>query len=162
MGDKSFDIISKVDKQSVKNAVNQAVKEISQRYDFKGSKSEIRYDNDSILVVSDDSYKLSAVIDVLKNKLVRAGVSLKTLDIGSESNALGGLVKQNIKIEEGISQENAKKITKDIKALKLKVQAQIQKDQLRVSGKKIDDLQEVMNILKGKDYDFNLEFSNFR
>jgi len=162
MADKSFDIISKVDNQSLKNAINQSVKEIKQRFDFKGTKSEIRLDGDKITVISDDDFKIKRVMDVFKNKLIGAKVSLKSLDIGPEEKALGGLMKQQIKVQDGISQENAKKIVKDIKALKLKVQAQIQGDQLRVSAKKIDDLRNLMKTLEEKKYNFNIEFTNFR
>jgi len=162
MADKSFDIISKVDNQSLKNAINQAIKEIKQRFDFKGTKSDIKLDGDKITVVSDDSFKIKRVMDVFKNKLIGAKVSLKTLDIGPEERALGGLVKHQIKVQDGISEENARKVVKDIKTLKMKVQAQVQGDQLRVSAKKIDDLRTLMKLLEEKKYDFNIEFANFR
>ncbi len=159
----SFDIVSKVDLQEVDNAVNQAIKEIQQRYDFKGSKSEIRWDKkEEVTVVGDDDNKLRSVIDILQTKLVKRGVSLKSLDYGKVEAASGDLRRQVIKIVQGIPAEKAKEITKIIKELKVKVQSQIQEEQVRVTGKKIDDLQEVIQTLKGKDLDINLQYVNMR
>ncbi|MBI5902211.1 MAG: YajQ family cyclic di-GMP-binding protein [Deltaproteobacteria bacterium] len=159
----SFDIVSKVDTQEVDNAVNQAIKEIQQRYDFKGSKSEIKWDKkEEITVVGDDDNKLKSVIDILQTKFVKRGVSLKSIEYGKVEEASGGLKRQSIKILQGIQVEKAKEITKIIKDSKIKVQAQIQDEQIRVSGKNIDDLQEVIQMLKGKDLDLNLQYVNMR
>ncbi len=158
----SFDIVSKVDMQEVDNAVNQARKEISQRYDFKGSKSEINLEKDGITVLGDDEYKLKAVIDILQSKLVKRGISLKSLEYGKVEQASGGMARQVIGIRQGIPAEKGKEINKIIKGTKLKVQSQLQGDQIRVSGKKIDDLQEVIRILKEKDLGLDLQFVNMR
>jgi len=158
----SFDIVSKVNMQEVDNAVNQAKKEIAQRYDFRGSKSEISQEKDSITIIADDDYKLKAVIDIIQSKMLKRGISLKSLDYGKVETYSGGLLKQAIDIVQGISTENARKINKLIKETKLKVQSQIQEDQVRVNGKKIDDLQEVIRILKGKDLGIDLQFENMR
>lgn len=159
----SFDIVSKVDTQEVDNAVNQAIKEISQRYDFKGSKSEIKWEKkEEITVIGDSDYKLKAVIDILQGKLVKRGVSLKALEYGKIEDASGGLKRQIIKIRQGIPTEKAKEIVKFIKDSGMKVQPQIQDEQVRVSGKKIDDLQAVIQMLKAKDMDINLQFINMR
>ncbi len=158
----SFDIVSKVDMQEVDNAVNQARKEISQRYDFKGSKSEINLEKDGITVLGDDEYKLKAVIDILQSKLVKRGISLKSLEYGKVEQASGGMARQVIGIRQGIPTEKGKEINKIIKGTKLKVQSQLQGDQIRVSGKKIDDLQEVIRILKEKDLGLDLQFVNMR
>jgi len=159
----SFDIVSKVDEQEIDNAVNQAIKEISQRYDFKGTKSEIKWEKkEEIIVIGDDDFKLKAVIDVLQGKLVKRGVSLKALEYGKVEDASGGLKRQVIKIRQGIPTEKAKEITKIIKESGIKVQSQIQDEQVRVTGKKRDDLQEVIQMFKGKDIDINLQFVNMR
>lgn len=159
----SFDIVSKVDMQEVDNAVNQAQKELSQRYDFKGSKSEIIWNKgEEMTVVGDSSSKLETVLDILKTKLAKRKVPLKNIDYGAVEDASGGLVRQELKIRQGIPQDKAKEIAKLVKDMKLKVQAQVQGDQLRVSGKKIDDLQEVMQSLKSKDMGISLQFINMR
>jgi len=147
----------------VDNAVNQAKKEMAQRYDFRGTKSEIIWEQKGeITVIGDDDYKLNAVLEVLRQKLAKRGISLKALEYGSVEDASGGLKRQVIKIRQGIAQEIAKEIVKHIKQTKLKVQAQVQGDQLRVSGKKIDELQEVIQLLKAKDMDVALQFVNMR
>jgi uncharacterized protein YajQ (UPF0234 family) len=158
----SFDVVSKIDMQEVDNAVNQTRKEVGQRYDFKGSKTKIDKDAESITIVSDDDYKLKAVIDVLTSKLVSRKVSLKALTYGKIEPASGGLVKQKIDLQQGIPTEKAKEMVKHLKTTKLKVQAQIQSDQVRVSGKKRDILQECISILKEKDFGISLQFINFR
>ncbi|MFV9509948.1 YajQ family cyclic di-GMP-binding protein [Tepidibacillus sp. LV47] len=158
----SFDIVSKVDMQEVDNAMNQAKKEISQRYDFKNSKVEISLEGDQIKILADDEYKLKAVIDVLQTKLINRKVSIKNLEYGNIEDASGGTVRQMIKIKQGIETEIAKQIVKDIKNLKLKVQAQIMNDQIRVSGKSRDDLQSVIQFLRGQDYSLELQFTNYR
>ena len=158
----SFDIVSKVEMQEVDNAVNQTVKEIGQRYDFKGSKSQVSLENDNIKVLADDDYKLKAVIDVLQSKFIKRGISVKALQYGKAEPASGGMVRQNIAIQQGISKEKGKEIIAVIKETKLKVQPQIQDDQVRVTGKNIDDLQEVIQLLKGKDLGVEMQFVNFR
>ena len=158
----SFDIVSKIDLQEVDNAVNQARKEIGQRYDFKGTHNEIDLNGDHIMILAADDYKLQAVVDILKGKLTRRGVSTKCLDFHNEEPASGGAVRQRVDLIQGISKEKGKEIVKMIKGTKLKVQAQIMEDEVRVSGKKIDDLQEVMQMLKGADLDIELQFVNMR
>ncbi len=158
----SFDVVSKVDMQEIDNAVNQAIKEIAQRYDFKGTHNEINLENDAISLLGADDYKLDAVVDVLKGKLARRNLSPKCLDFAKKEPAAGGAVRQKVNIVQGISKEKGKEIVKAIKDSKLKVQAQIMEEQVRVTGKKIDDLQEVIQLLKGKDFDIELQFINMR
>ncbi len=158
----SFDVVSEVDKQEVDNAVNQANKEISQRFDFKNSKTTIELDKDVIKVVSDDDYKMKAVLDILKGKLVKRGIDLKALETGKVESGPVGLVKCDLKLIEGIDADNARTITKMIKESKMKVQAQIQDNQVRVSGKKKDDLQEAMSMIRGLDAKIPFQFKNFR
>ncbi|HIJ82547.1 MAG TPA: YajQ family cyclic di-GMP-binding protein [Desulfuromonadales bacterium] len=158
----SFDIVSKVDMQEVDNAVNQAVKEIGQRYDFKGSKSQIIPEKDSVKILADDDYKLKAVIDVLQSKFLKRNISVKALQYGKVEPASGGLVRQIITVQQGISKEKAKDIIAIIKESKLKVQAQIQDDQVRVTGKNRDDLQDAIQLLKGTEIDVEMQFINFR
>ena len=162
--DHSFDIVSKVDLQEVSNAVQQAMKEIGQRFDFKGSKSNIDLDKgkNQITLIGDDEFKLKAVTDVLQSKLVKRGVSLKSLNYGKIESASAGTVRQVITLQQGIPSEKAKEIVKIIKETKHKVQAQIQQDQVRVVGKKIDDLQALMKLLKEKDLGIHMEFVNYR
>lgn len=164
MAEHSFDIVSKTDLQEVSNAVGQAVKEITQRYDFKGSKSSIDFNRDAgeLTLVSDDEFKLKSLVDVLETKLVGRKVSLKSLKYGKVEPASGGTVRQVVKLQQGIPQDRAKEIVKLIKDMKIKVQAQIQGDQLRVRGKKLDDLQAVIQALKERDFDFPMEFVNYR
>ncbi|MBP1751303.1 MAG: yajQ [Geobacteraceae bacterium] len=158
----SFDIVSQVDMQEVDNAVNQTTKEIAQRYDFKNSKSEITLEKESIRVLADDDFKLKAVIDILQSKFIKRGISPKALQYGKAEAASGAMVRQIITIQQGISKEKGKEILSLIKTTKLKVQGQIQEDQVRVTGKNIDDLQEVIRILKGQDLGVELQFLNFR
>jgi len=158
----SFDIVSKVDLQEIDNAVNQTRKEIDQRYDFKGTHNEIDLQDDAIVILAADDYKLQAVIDVLKGKLVRRQVSPKCLDFGKKEPASGGAVRQKVTIVQGVSTEKGKEIVKAIKETKLKVQAQIMEDQVRVSGKQIDDLQEVIQAMRAKDFGIELQYVNMR
>jgi len=160
----SFDVVCNVDMQEVTNAVNQAMKEIEQRFDFKGSKSKIELDKAKAVLnlTSDDDMKLKSVIDILQTKLVKRGISLKALDYGKIEQASGNTVRQPVTLQQGIPQEKAKEIVKTIKDLKLKVNAEIQKDQVRVKGKKIDELQMIMGKLKEKDFGIHLEFANYR
>lgn len=160
--DCSFDVVSEVNMQEVDNAVNQAKKEIGTRYDFRGSKSEISLEGETIKVISDDEYKLNAVIDVIKGKMVKRNVVLKNLDYGKVEPASGATVRQVITIKKGISKETAKDVVKLIKNMKLKVTAQIMEDQVRVTGKDKDSLQEVIQMLKQQDLPVELQFVNFR
>jgi cyclic-di-GMP-binding protein len=158
----SFDIVSVVDMQEVDNAVNQAIKEIGQRYDFKGSKCEVVLEKDGIRVMADDDFRLKAVVDVLQSKFVRRGVSLKALQYGKAEPASGGRVRQIIAIAQGISKEKAREIIVLIKGTKKKVQSQIQDEQVRVTGKSTDDLQAIIRLLKEKDLGLEMQFVNFR
>lgn len=160
----SFDIVSKVDLQEVSNAVQQAMKEIGQRFDFRGSKSSIELDKakNEINIVSDDEYRLKSVIDIFQNKLVRRKVPLKSLIYGKIEPSLSGTVKQVINLQQGIPTEKAREIVKTIKNTKLKTQSEIQKDQVRVRAKKIDDLQATISLLKEKDFGIHMEFINYR
>lgn len=160
----SFDVVSKVDYQEVDNAINQAMKEILQRYDFKGSKSsiELNQKENSILLASDDDFKLKAVVDILQNKFIKRNVPLKAITYGTIESASGGTVRQTITLQNGIDKENAKLLTKMIKDSKLKVQAQIMEDQVRVSSKSKDDLQAVMQLLRAADLKFAMQFLNYR
>jgi uncharacterized protein YajQ (UPF0234 family) len=158
----SFDIVSKIEMTEVTNAVTQATKEISQRFDFKGSKSSITQEKDALVIVSDDEYKLKSVIDILQGKLVKRGVPIKNLSYGKVEPALGGTVRQRVALQQGIPTDKAKEVVKAIKDAKLKVQASIQADQVRVSGKSRDDLQNVISLLKGKEFGIELQFTNYR
>ena len=158
----SFDIVSKVDMQEVDNAVNQTVKEVAQRYDFKGSKSRVTMENETVKVLADDDFRLKAIIDILQSKMIKRGVSIKALQCGKAETASGGMVRQIITIQQGISKEKGKEINSIIKDTKLKVQSQIQEDQVRVTGKNIDDLQEIIKLLKEKDLGTEFQFVNFR
>ncbi len=158
----SFDIVSKIDMAEVTNAVTQTLKEIGQRFDFKGSKSNITQEKDALIVLSDDEYKLKSVIDILQTKLVKRGVPIKNLSFGKIEPAQGGTVRQRATLQQGIPTEKAKEIVKAIKDSKIKVQASIQADQVRVSGKNRDDLQTVIQLLKGKEFNIELQFTNYR
>ena len=158
----SFDVVSVVDMQEVDNAVNQAIKEIGQRYDFKSSKSKVSLDAEGIKLLADDNFRLKAVVDVLQAKLVKRGVSLKALQYGKVEPASGGLVRQAIAVQQGISKEKGKEIIALVKETKLKVQSQIQDEQVRVTGKNINDLQEIIRLLKAKDLGVEMQFVNFR
>lgn len=160
----SFDIVSRVDMQEVSNAVQQAAKEISQRFDFKGSKSSIDLNKEKaeIILIADDDYKMKSLTEILKGKLVKRNVSLKSLSFGKTEHAAGDTLRQPVSLQQGIATERAKDIVKLIKEMKIKVQAEIQKDQVRVRAKKIDDLQSVIGLLKKKEFDYHIEFINYR
>lgn len=160
----SFDVVSRVDMQEVKNALDQTMKEIRQRFDFKDSKTDLtlKEKEKELIVISDDEYKLKAVIEILKAKCVKRGVSLKALTFGKVEEALGGTVRQMITIQSGIPDDKAKAIVKEIRDAKLKAQAQIQGDQLRVQSKSKDELQAVIAFLKQKDFGLDLQFVNYR
>jgi hypothetical protein len=158
----SFDIVSKIDMAEVTNAVSQAMKEISQRFDFKGSKSNITQEKDALVIVSDDEYKLKSVIDILQTKLVKRQVPIKNLSFGKMEAALSGTVRQKLTLQQGIPTDKAKELVKAIKDSKIRVQASIQADQVRVTGKNRDDLQSVIQLLKGKEFSLELQFTNYR
>lgn len=160
----SFDIVSEVNLQEVDNALNQARKEISQRYDFKDSKSSLEFQSKEkkIIVISDDDFRLKSVLDILQSKMIKRGVPVKSLSYAQPQPAANSTVRQEISLRVGIDKENAKTLVKMIKDSKLKVQAQIMDDQVRVSGKNKDDLQQVMNILKETDLPFAMQFVNYR
>jgi uncharacterized protein YajQ (UPF0234 family) len=162
--DHSFDVTCQLDMQEVLNSVTQATKELGQRFDFKGSKSSIELDKVKCLItlISDDEFKLKSVNDILQSKLVKRGVALKALTYGKIEQAAGNTVRQVITLQQGIPQEKAKEIVKIVKDTKLKVQSEIQKDQVRVRAKKIDDLQDIMKLLKDRDFGIHLQFSNYR
>ena len=162
MADSSFDVVSKVDRQEVDNALNQAAKEIAQRYDFKGTDASIAWSGESILMRASSEDRVKAVLDVLETKLVKRGVSLKSLDAG-EPKASGKEYRIEASVKEGIAQDQAKKITKLIRDEGPKgVKATIQGDELRVSSKSRDDLQDVIALLKGSDLEVDLQFINYR
>ena len=158
----SFDVVSKLDQHEVDNATNQASKEISQRFDFKGTDTTIEQTEEGIVIRSNSEGRLDAARDVLETKMVRRQVSLKSLDVQEPQPAGGKMWRQVIKLKEGVSKEKAKEIVKTIKDSKLKVQASIQGDAVRVSGKKRDDLQATIAMLKEQDFDLPLQFVNFR
>jgi len=159
----SFDIVSKVDLQEVKNAVNQTKKEILQRFDLKGTKSEIDFDGTDVATLSaPDEMKLKNVLLLFQERLIKRNISLKSLDIGEIKQSLGGTVKAEIKIKQGIETEMAKKIVKMIKDTKLKMTAQIQGDQVRVSSKKKDELQSIIKMIKEAEFNADLQFINYR
>ena len=158
----SFDIVSKTDMQEVANAIQQAQKELAQRFDFKGSKSSIELTNDEIVLSSDDEGKLRSVKDIVESKLVKRKVSLKALDYGKVEPAVGGTVRQHAKIVQGIETEKAKAIVRTIKDAKLKVQASIQSDQVRVVGRNKDDLQKAISLVREQDFGIPLQFTNYR
>jgi cyclic-di-GMP-binding protein len=158
----SFDVVSKVDMQEVDNAVNQAIKQVQTRYDFKGSKSRYEFDKKSITIHADDRMKLDALKEILHEKMAKRGVGLRALDYKEEEQAMGGSIRQVVEIKQGISQDDAREIVKKIKAAGLKkIQAQIQGDQVRVTGPKRDDLQGVIQLLK-KEVNLELQFVNFK
>ena len=163
MAENSFDIVSKVDMQEVTNAVQQTLKEIHTRYDLKDSKSDIQLDaKEGLTLASADEYKLKSVIDVLQGKLVKRGISLKALSYGAIEPAAGATVRQKISLQQGIPIEKAREIVKVVKNSKLKVQASIQGDFVRVSGKDRDTLQQVIALLKQSDFGIDMQFTNYR
>jgi uncharacterized protein YajQ (UPF0234 family) len=158
----SFDIACKVDMQEVANAINQAQREIETRYDLKGSKNTIEQDKMVLTVQSPDDMKLKAVVDILQSKLHRRGVPLKALAYGKVEAAAGGTLKQKIDLQQGIPIEKAREIVRMVKDTKLKLQAAIQEDKVRVSGKNRDDLQKIIALLRENDLGIALQFDNYR
>ena len=158
----SFDIASKVDLEEVTNAVHQAMKEVRQRFDFKGSKSEVQLEEDELVLTSDDEYKLQSLTEILQQKLVKRKVPLKALAYGKIESALGGTVRQRVSIQQGISSEKAKEIIRFIRDTKLKVKNTIQEDSVRVAGRDRDTLQKVITLLGEKDFGIDMQFTNYR
>jgi uncharacterized protein YajQ (UPF0234 family) len=159
----TFDIVSQIDHAEVVNAVNQALKEVHTRFDFRGSKSDIELEGrEAVVLKSDDEYRLKSLNEILQTKLVKRGVPLKGLTYGSVESALGGTVRQRIALQQGIPQEKAKEIVKFIKDTKLKAQSSIQGDAVRVSGRDRDVLQEVIAALRNHDFGIDMEFTNYR
>jgi uncharacterized protein YajQ (UPF0234 family) len=161
-GDNSFDVACKVDPQAVADAVHQATREIQTRYDLKQTKSQLTLEKDGIVVHTDNDYVLKQVLDLLQSKLHRRGVPLKALTYGKVEPAAGGTVRQRIGIQQGIPIDKAKEIVRLIKDTKLRVQAQIQEDQVRVFGKNRDDLQAVIKMLREQDLGIEMQFTNYR
>lgn len=162
MPENTFDIVSKIDMQEVSNAVQQALKEIHTRFDLKDSKSNIEMDKDGLTLASSDEYKLKAVTDILQGKLVKRNVPLKGLSYGTIEPAAGSTVRQKVTMQQGIPIEKARDIVKAIKDSKKKVQASIQGDLVRVSGKDRDALQEIIALLRSKDFGIDMQFTNYR
>ena len=158
----SFDIVSEVDRAEINNAINQTVKEVRQRFDFKGSAATVALEANELIMTAEDETKLRNMNDIFQQKLVRRGVPLKALSYGNVDPAGGGTVRQKVQIQQGIPQEKAKEVVRFIKDSKAKVQASIQGDIVRVSGKDRDTLQGVIADLKGKDFGINMQFSNYR
>jgi len=163
--DASFDIVSEFDRQELVNAVDQVKRDITSRFDLKDSGSEVELDGDKqITITTKDDMKLRSIVDILQSKMIKRNLSIKILDAQPKENALGGNVRQVFNLKKGLSMELAKKIVADIKATKLKVQAAIQGEQVRVSGKSRDDLQEVIKLMRENEdkYDIALQFTNYR
>jgi uncharacterized protein YajQ (UPF0234 family) len=158
----AFDIVSQVDRAEVTNAIQQTIKEVRQRFDFKGSAATVALEKDELVLSAEDDTKLRNMNDILQQKLVRRGVPLKALSYGAVEPAAGGTVRQRAQIQQGIPQEKAKEVVKFIKDSKAKVQASIQGDVVRVSGKDRDTLQDIIAKLKTKDFGIDMQFSNYR
>lgn len=160
--DASFDIVSEFDFQELDNAINQTKKEIQTRYDFKGSKAEMTLTKESITLLAENDNKINAMVDILQSKAIKRSLSIKIFDYGKIETTAGGMVKQVISLKQGIDQDRAKKIIRDIKESQIKVQSQIQGEVVRVTAKNIDDLQRVITLLKEQDLDLPLQFVNYR
>jgi hypothetical protein len=160
--DNSFDIASTVNMEEVANAVHQTMKEVRQRFDFKGSQSDIKLEEDDLVLVSDDDYKLKALIDILEQKLVKRKVPLKALSYGKIESALGGTLRQRVGVQQGIPTEKTKEIVRYIRDTKLKVKSTIQGDSVRVSSRDRDTLQKVISLVKEKDFGIDIQFTNYR
>ena len=158
----SFDVVSKTDMVAVDNALQGVVKEMSVRYDFKGSKSEVNKTDETITILADDELKRRQVEELLITHLTRKGVDTKALEFGKAEQAGGNMVRQNVTVKQGVQREVAQKIVKAIKGSKMKTQAAIQGDEVRITGKKRDDLQATMALIKELDLDLPLQFENFR
>ncbi|MBA2339753.1 MAG: YajQ family cyclic di-GMP-binding protein [Pyrinomonadaceae bacterium] len=158
----SFDIVSETDRAEITNAINQTMKEVRQRFDFKGSEAAVALEDNALVLTAEDETRLRNMNDILQQKLVRRGVSLKALDYGRIEAAAGGTVRQKVELQQGIPQEKAREIVKFIKDTKAKVQAAIQGDVVRITGRDRDTLQEVIGKLKAKDFGIDMQFTNYR
>ena len=160
----SFDIVCDIDLQEIDNAVNQVAKEIAQRFDFRGGKSEITLEKDSkkIKIIADDELKLRSIHQILEQKMAKRGIDLRCLKYGKEENASGNILRQQVDLKSGLDRDEAKEVTKAIKEAKLKVQAEVQDEQVRVSGKSLDELQEAIALIKSKALKFPVQFINMR
>jgi uncharacterized protein YajQ (UPF0234 family) len=158
----SFDVVSRVDPQELDNALNQARKEIENRFDFKHSKTSIESDGKKITLISDDELKMRNVVDIVQSKATKRGIDIKAFEFGAVEPAAGSTVRQVISLRTGIPKEKSKALMEKIKSLKLKVSAQYQDEQIRVSGKSKDDLQKVMAALRSMEFDLPLQFTNYR
>lgn len=160
--DASFDIVSEVTIEEVRNAIQQTIKELTNRFDFKDSTIDIKFDNNKMTIVSDDDFKIEQIKDVLFSKLNKRNVTIKNIHFSESEHALGGKARQTAELINGIDRENAKKITTEIKNSKIKVKTQIQEDQIRVTGKNRDDLQAVIALLRKMELPIELQFTNYR
>jgi uncharacterized protein YajQ (UPF0234 family) len=158
----SFDIVSQVDRAEIKNALDQTMKEVRQRFDFKGSRAEVRLEEEELILTAEDETRLRNMNDILQQKLVRRGVPLKAFSYGRVEPAAGGTVRQHAAVQQGIPTDKAKEIVKFIKDSKLKVQASIQGDTVRITGRDRDTLQDVIALLKAKDFGINMQYTNYR
>ena len=160
--DASFDIVSEVTIEEVRNAIQQTIKELTNRFDFKDSTIDIKFDNNKLTILSDDDFKIEQIKDVLFSKLNKRNVPIKNIHFSESEHALGGKARQSAELINGIDRENAKKITTEIKNSKIKVKTQIQEDQIRVTGKNRDDLQAVIALVRKLDLPIELQFTNYR
>lgn len=160
--DYSFDIVSKVDQQEVRNAIDQAQKELANRYDFKGSKSEILFEKDDVTLISDDEFKMTQLKDIVVSKLLKRGIDMRQIGYGKEEHGTGMTIRQKMEFKQGIAQDQAKSIIKQIKEKGLKVNTQIQGEELRVTAKDKDELQKVIAYVKGLDLPIPVNFTNYR
>ncbi|ENZ5600229.1 YajQ family cyclic di-GMP-binding protein [Enterococcus hirae] len=160
--DASFDIVSEVTIEEVRNAIQQTIKELTNRFDFKDSTIDIKFDNNKLTILSDDDFKIEQIKDVLFSKLNKRNVPIKNIHFSESEHALGGKARQSAELINGIDRENAKKITTEIKNSKIKVKTQIQEDQIRVIGKNRDDLQAVIALLRKLELPIELQFTNYR
>ncbi|HOV78694.1 MAG TPA: YajQ family cyclic di-GMP-binding protein [Bacillota bacterium] len=158
----SFDIVSRIDLQEVKNSVDQALRELRTRFDFKGSRSEIMFDGQQITLIGDDEFKLKNVIDILESKMVKRSINLKSLRYGKIEPAAKDTVRQRIDLVQGLDRDTARIIVRLVKESKLRVQAAVQENQIRVSGKNRNDLQDIIKIIKEYDFNIPLQFVNYR
>ena len=158
----SFDIVSEVDRAEIGNAINQTMKEVGQRFDFKGSEARVALEDKELVLTAEDETRLHNMNDIFQQKLVRRGVPLKALSYGKAEPAAGGTLRQRVQIQQGIPQDKAKEVVKFIKDTKAKVQAAIQGETVRVTGKDRDTLQDVIAKLKAKDFGINMQFTNYR
>ncbi len=158
----SFDIVSRVDMMEVKNAIDQAQRELENRYDFKGTKAEIQFEKEQIRLIADDEFRMKQLKDIVESKLIKRGIDIRQIDYGKAEPATGMTIRQDVQFKVGIPQDKAKALTKALRDSGVKVQAQIQGDEVRVSGKSKDDLQKAIAFVKAQDLDYPVAFVNYR